>query len=875
MEPPPPPSQNQFLKPQAPVRPRTSANASTNDSLQASSSNANIDGATDVELSQEDSNGIVYYSKPDITASQIMPTQATQKVDILDEEIEEATPVVAFLRGFGSTMSVDLTLEKRAYHFGTSNSCDVIIGHRHWTTIIGRSAIMTEPWFTIHIVSVFDILTPRPEVRRSLKSSPHEVTLNDKKLPIHEAKDLNWGNVICAKYKDKELFRYSFMNKEVAYNGGPVQGEKSEYSLNHHALASGAYAQVFKAVDNRNGEVYACKVLEVAKREFSAQDKENIAYEIGLLRTLNHKNVVKFVDVSQGSGKIYIFTELIDGQTLGDYCGLCNNYLSEVDARHIFVQACEAVQYLHSMDIVHRDIKSENVMVTKKNVVKLIDFGLARSCSSSQALLTTYCGTPAFMAPEAFLGQETNGYGKGVDIWALGILLFRMLVGTYPFSHRALEENEYSELPQEEKKVPESLQENENSELPREEKSNLPDLSEMDKKDPEKELRGFDMYKRDWQKYVNKKAIRSLEDRMLATDPTRRLDIDYVLRHDWCRMMEEELEKFDVVDRKSNVILKDAAVVQEEPAPYNVDRWGELRIANGCIPSATRSITLDKDMIWLGRDKDRVNAYLGPHHNISMVHCLIRRLEDGTVMVSNASRLIGTCVNHMKIDDGCSVQIFDGDELGIVVPPETRDIERVFPTTNEDLAKRRVEKYQHVVPEPKGPARIQARSDRKNKNRPPPPNPEFIWGTLIPLNSETKREELTKLQTSIGRSEECDIVVMNPVVSRSHCVISWEENNNRAYLSSIGINGTTVNGVSSLGPHYQLRHGDIICLTDKKIGYKIELPKTLPKPSQKRHKKDHDQRSSSTASEPERSRSKSVDTEEGTPYLESRSDTDV
>jgi len=103
----------------------------------------------------------------------------------------------------------------------------------------------------------------------------------------------------------------------------------------------------------------------------------------------------------------------------------------ETTARRIFKQTIEAVNYLHSLHIVHRDIKLDNILVEESSrMVKLIDFGFSVVISGGQRL-KVFCGTPSYMAPEIVRKQDYDG--KPVDIWAVGVLLFVMLTGSFPF----------------------------------------------------------------------------------------------------------------------------------------------------------------------------------------------------------------------------------------------------------------------------------------------------------------------------------------------------------------------------------------------------------------------------------------------------------
>ena len=108
-----------------------------------------------------------------------------------------------------------------------------------------------------------------------------------------------------------------------------------------------------------------------------------------------------------------------------------NRRIPEKEVRFIFKQLTEGIHYLHSNSYVHRDIKLENILIDKKNkTIKIIDFGFSVSVQPDKKLCM-FCGTPSYMAPEIVSKQEYNG--KFVDFWAMGILLFTMLCGTFPF----------------------------------------------------------------------------------------------------------------------------------------------------------------------------------------------------------------------------------------------------------------------------------------------------------------------------------------------------------------------------------------------------------------------------------------------------------
>lgn len=104
--------------------------------------------------------------------------------------------------------------------------------------------------------------------------------------------------------------------------------------------------------------------------------------------------------------------------------------MDENETRYIFKQLCEAFDYLHNKNIIHRDIKADNIMVTKSHKIKIIDFGFA-AVQMPGKKLKMFCGTPSYMSPELIKKQEYDGMAS--DVWALGVVLFQMLNGSFPF----------------------------------------------------------------------------------------------------------------------------------------------------------------------------------------------------------------------------------------------------------------------------------------------------------------------------------------------------------------------------------------------------------------------------------------------------------
>ena len=192
-------------------------------------------------------------------------------------------------------------------------------------------------------------------------------------------------------------------------------------------IGTGNYATVRLATHAASGQKVAVKTYDTSK-VYDPDRRQAIAAEGKIMKTLQHPNIVRFVAQIAVPGKVHLVMEFPGSQSLYEFVKSGENRcLSEPTARPIFCQVVKAVGYLHSNKVSHRDIKLENILYNN-GTAKLIDFGFAVSCATKQR---TYCGTPTYMAPELVCRKEYAP--QPVDIWALGVLLYRMLTGSYPF----------------------------------------------------------------------------------------------------------------------------------------------------------------------------------------------------------------------------------------------------------------------------------------------------------------------------------------------------------------------------------------------------------------------------------------------------------
>eukprot|EP00826_Nyctotherus_ovalis_P023616 TRINITY_DN1815_c0_g2_i19.p2 TRINITY_DN1815_c0_g2~~TRINITY_DN1815_c0_g2_i19.p2 ORF type:complete len:171 (-),score=38.47 TRINITY_DN1815_c0_g2_i19:17-529(-) len=148
--------------------------------------------------------------------------------------------------------------------------------------------------------------------------------------------------------------------------------------------------------------------------------------EISLLRRLSHPHIVQLYEVIETSRQIYLVTELVHGKSLRDYVrSKANKRLTDKEGMRIFKQVLSGVEYCHKLNVTHRDIKMENILLDTNLNAKLIDFGFS-ICSAPTQQLKIFCGTPSYMAPEVVSRKEY--LGPPSDMWSMGVLLYLSLI---------------------------------------------------------------------------------------------------------------------------------------------------------------------------------------------------------------------------------------------------------------------------------------------------------------------------------------------------------------------------------------------------------------------------------------------------------------
>lgn len=192
-------------------------------------------------------------------------------------------------------------------------------------------------------------------------------------------------------------------------------------------IGEGGFSQVWRGVHRMTKMNVAVKAINKFSETYKEED---VAREIDCMKMLDHPYIVKIFEVIEEEKFIFIIMEYLENGTLQQEI-LRQFQLSEKMARKYLIQLLDAVKYIHEHGILHRDIKAENILLDRNYNIRLVDFGF----SHRKSLAKTACGSPVYVSPEMILHEQ---YSEKTDIWSIGVLLFFMLTGHYPFYSKSM-----------------------------------------------------------------------------------------------------------------------------------------------------------------------------------------------------------------------------------------------------------------------------------------------------------------------------------------------------------------------------------------------------------------------------------------------------
>jgi len=293
----------------------------------------------------------------------------------------------------------------------------------------------------------------------------------------------------------------------------------SKYYELQDLLGKGSFAQVCNAREKSSGRRVAVKIIE--KKHIDGKQKEYIRIEMSVMKLVRHPNVMRLEQVFETKSKIYMVMPLYCGGDLYEY--MKNNArhgIKEDESRQVIYNVLAALKYLHSVGIVHRDLKPENLLLVKANEptnIVITDFGLSKFAAPHEAMKAA-CGTLSYVAPEVL---RMEGYGKEVDLWSTGVIMFLTLRAKLPF-HDTTKNRIIARI----------LRQN------------------------------VQMVDAHWQK-ISKEA-KDLISQLLIKNPAQRITCENAMKHEWFEPIREEQQSMLLKHNENKLIIIDEQMKNEQ-----------------------------------------------------------------------------------------------------------------------------------------------------------------------------------------------------------------------------------------------------------------------------------------------------------------------
>jgi p21-activated kinase 1 len=202
------------------------------------------------------------------------------------------------------------------------------------------------------------------------------------------------------------------------------EGDPTQLYRNLNKIGQGASGGVYTAYQVGTNALVAIKQMNLEQQP----KKDLIINEIMIMKESKHKNIVNFIDSFLWKGDLWVMMEYMEGGSLTDV--VTANIVTESQIAAVCYETLQGLIHLHSKGVIHRDIKSDNILLSMHGEIKLTDFGFCAQINETTGKRTTMVGTPYWMAPEVVTRKE---YGPKVDVWSMGIMAIEMVEGEPPY----------------------------------------------------------------------------------------------------------------------------------------------------------------------------------------------------------------------------------------------------------------------------------------------------------------------------------------------------------------------------------------------------------------------------------------------------------
>ena len=294
--------------------------------------------------------------------------------------------------------------------------------------------------------------TKKSETKVKMNNITTNKNINNNLVNKNRNKSKKYGIKNRAISMDNSISNIAELSNKQLFNG------KIEEYLITKELGKGSYAVVKLAKHRVTKEKFAIKIY-TKESLLDPQKRNTVKNEINILKQLNHINIMKLYEVIDSSKYLYLVLEYIKGISLLEVIKEEKlHYIEQKRAIKLFLQIVKGISYCQSKNINHRDIKLENILVLQNDIIKIIDFGFAVK-GNRDTYQKLFCGTPSYMPPE--IVNKEKYIAQYSDIWSLGVLLYAMLYGRFPFKAKD-DETLFELINKAEVKFPENILVNEN-----------------------------------------------------------------------------------------------------------------------------------------------------------------------------------------------------------------------------------------------------------------------------------------------------------------------------------------------------------------------------------------------------------------------------
>ena len=432
----------------------------------------------------------------------------------------------------------------------------------------------------------------KDEEEKDTKDSSKSFSLNTHSKGISNEKNID---LIPGKQILNEIQKRLFILSPTVELGFERECNKYDFIRDKNPLGKGAFGEVWKVTHENSKKVYCIKMM--TKRDIFEQKLINqINKEIGIMYNINHPYSVKLYNHFEDNEKLYLIMELASNGNLYNF--IQNNKNQKIKTKEmikkIIIQVIEIIKYLHSLDIIYRDIKPENILLDKDYNVKLCDYGWASYLSKGQ-FCSAYCGTPEYVSPEVI---KKYPYNEKVDIWGIGVLIFELVFGYPPFTSN-FNEDRFNNI--------------------KEGKIN-------------------------WPKDLNDMELKDLIEKILKVNPKDRISLDEIEKHQWLFDTYKKMKE----EKKTNDTFENKEKSQTEIYKSNIMHNGISKLFNSSkiLPKLNSYVALENDGTFDA--KELLNIYKMENNQLRLK--ILKVEEDNKILQKKCCDYNDVCYLNQKLN---------------------------------------------------------------------------------------------------------------------------------------------------------------------------------------------------------------------------------